>query len=222
MSGAEVSSGGGVNTAGRRLGLALVVIAAAQLMIVLDATIVNVALPTIHRALRFSAADLEWLITAYALTFGGLLLFGGRLGDLYGKRRMFMVGVAVFAVSSLVGGLAQSDVWLIVTRGCQGVGGAIASPTALSLIASNFPEGGPRERAMGVYAAMSGVGGAAGLLLGGILTDLVSWRWIFFVNVPIGAVVVFLAPRTLNESTTTSRRLDVPGAVTVTGGMLAL
>ena len=210
------------NTVGRHLGLALVVISAAQLMIVLDATIVNVALPTIHTDLHFSVSNLEWLITAYALTFGGLLLFGGRTGDLYGKRRMFMVGIGVFALSSLLGGLAQSDVWLIITRGLQGIGGAIASPTALSLIATNFPEGTPRNRAMGVYAAMSGAGSAIGLLLGGVLTDLVSWRWIFFVNVPIAALVLFLAPRALNESATTSGKLDVPGALTATAGMISV
>ena len=210
------------NTEGKHLGLALAVISAAQLMIVLDATIVNVALPTIHTSLHFSTANLEWLITAYSLTFGGLLLFGGRTGDLFGKRRMFMIGIAIFVVSSLLGGLATTDVWLIITRGAQGIGGAIAAPTALSLIATNFPEGTQRNRAMGVYAAMSGGGGAVGLLLGGILTDLVSWRWIFFVNVPIGALVLFLAPRALNESETTVGRLDVPGALTATGGMLAL
>ena len=192
------------NTEGKHLGLALTVISAAQLMIVLDATIVNVALPTIHRSLHFSTANLEWLITAYSLTFGGLLLFGGRTGDLYGKRRMFMFGIAVFAIASLLGGLATNDVWLIITRGLQGVGGAIAAPTALSLIAINFPEGPKRNRAMGVYAAMSGGGGAVGLLLGGLLTELVSWRWIFFVNVPIAALVLFVAPRALNESETTS------------------
>jgi EmrB/QacA subfamily drug resistance transporter len=200
----------------------LAVISAAQLMFVLDATIVNVALPTIHRSLHFSTANLEWLITAYSLTFGGLLLFGGRTGDLYGKRRMFMVGIAIFATASLFGGLATSDVWLIITRGLQGIGAAIASPTALSLIATNFAEGPQRNRAMGVYAAMSGGGGAVGLLLGGILTDLASWRWIFFVNVPIAALVLFIAPRALNESETTSGRLDVPGALTATGGMLSL
>jgi EmrB/QacA subfamily drug resistance transporter len=191
-------------------------------MIVLDATIVNVAIPTIHRALHFSSSNLEWLITAYSLTFGGLLLFGGRTGDLYGKRRMFMIGISIFAVSSLLGGLATNDVWLIFTRGLQGIGGAIAAPTALSLITTNFPEGAERNRAMGVYAAMSGGGGALGLLLGGVLTSYVSWRWIFFVNVPIAALVLFLAPRALNESQTTSGHLDVPGALTATGGMLAL
>jgi EmrB/QacA subfamily drug resistance transporter len=210
------------NTEGKHLGLALAVISAAQLMIILDATIVNVALPTIHRNLHFSTGNLEWLITAYSLTFGGLLLFGGRTGDLFGKRRMFMIGISIFAISSLLGGLAQSDVWLIITRGFQGVGGAIAAPTALSLIATNFPEGAERNRAMGVYAAMSGGGGAVGLLLGGILTDYVSWRWIFFVNVPIAALVLFLAPRALNESQTAPGKLDVPGALTATGGMLSL
>ncbi len=210
------------NTAGRHLGLALVVICSAQLMIVLDATVVNVALPTIHRDLHFSTANLEWLITAYSLTFGGLLVFGGRTGDLFGKRRMFMTGIAVFAIASLLGGLAQSDVWLIITRALQGVGAAVASPTALSLIATNFPEGQVRNRAMGVYAAMSGAGGAVGLLLGGVFTDLLTWRWIFFINVPIGALVLLLAPRALNESPTSEGRLDVWGAVTVTGGMLSL
>ena len=218
----EVTEHTGSNTEGKHLGLALLVISAAQLMIVLDATVVNVAIPTIHHALHFSLTNLEWLITAYSLTFGGLLLFGGRTGDLYGKRKMFMVGVGLFALASLAGGLAQNDVWLIITRGLQGVGGAIAAPTALSLIATNFPEGAERNRAMGVYAAMSGGGGALGLLLGGILTSYVSWRWIFFINVPIAALILFLAPRALNESETTSGHLDVPGAVTVTGGMLAL
>jgi EmrB/QacA subfamily drug resistance transporter len=212
----------GSNTEGKHLGLALAVIAGAQLMIVLDATIVNVALPTIHRSLNFSVDNLEWLVTAYALTFGGLLLFGGRTGDLFGKRKMFMIGIGIFAVASLLGGFATTDLWLIITRAMQGVGGAIAAPTALSLIATNFPEGPLRNRAMGVYAAMAGGGGAAGLLLGGLLVDLVSWRWIFFVNVPIAALILFLAPRALNESTTTTGHLDMPGALTATGGMLSL
>jgi EmrB/QacA subfamily drug resistance transporter len=206
----------------RHPALALVVISCAQLMIILDATIVNVAIPTIHRALHFSPANLEWLITSYALTFGGLLLFGGRTGDLYGKRRMFMVGIAIFAVASLLGGLATDQAWLIITRGLQGIGGAIASPTALSLVAVNFREGAERNRAMGVYSAMSGAGGAIGLLLGGILTSYVSWRWIFFVNVPIGALGLALAPRVLLESERQRGRLDVPGAITATAGMLSL
>jgi len=222
MSTTETTEQTASNTDGKNLGLALAVICGAQLMIVLDATIVNVALPTIHTSLHFSTDNLEWLITAYSLTFGGLLLFGGRTGDLFGKRRMFMIGISIFAVASLLGGLATTDVWLIVTRGCQGVGAAIAAPTALSLIATNFPEGPHRNRAMGVYAAMAAGGGAVGLLLGGILTDLVSWRWIFFVNVPIAVLILLLAPRALNESTTTSGHLDMPGAVTVTAGMLSL
>jgi EmrB/QacA subfamily drug resistance transporter len=206
----------------RHPALALVVICCAQLMVILDATIVNVALPTIRNALHFSAANLEWLVTAYALTFGGLLLFGGRTGDLYGKRRMFMVGIALFAGASLLGGLATDQAWLIVTRGLQGVGGAIASPTALSLIAINFSEGSERNRAMGVYSAMSGAGGALGLLLGGLLTSYVSWRWIFFVNVPIGLAGLLLAPRVLVESERVTGRLDTPGALTATAGMLSL
>lgn len=222
MSNVEVPELSLSNTEGKHLGLALAVISCAQLMIVLDSTVVNVAIPTIHYALHFSPTNLEWLITAYSLTFGGLLLFGGRTGDLYGKRRMFMIGISIFAVASLLGGFATTDLWLIITRGLQGVGGAIAAPTALSLIATNFSEGQERNRAMGVYAAMSGGGGAVGLLLGGILTSYVSWRWIFFINVPIAAAVLFLAPRALNESQTTSGHLDVPGAITATGGMLSL
>ena len=212
-------STGASEAADRHLGLALVVISAAQLMVVLDATIVNVALPSIQRGLHFNIADLVWVTTAYSLTFGSLLLFGGRTGDLYGRRRMFLIGIGIFAVASLLGGLAQTDVWLIACRAVQGVGGAIASPTALALIATNFPEGAPRNRAMGVYAAMSGAGGAVGLLAGGLLTDLVSWRWVLFVNVPIAAVALVLGPRVLTESETQHGHLDVPGTITVTAGM---
>ncbi|HEX5397252.1 MAG TPA: MFS transporter [Candidatus Limnocylindria bacterium] len=206
----------------RHLGLALLVIACAQLMLVLDATIVNVALPTIRQALHFSTTNLEWLVTGYALTYGGLLLFGGRTGDLYGKRRMFMVGIAAFALASLLGGFATDQTWLIITRGLQGIGAAIASPTALSLIATNFPEGQTRDRALGIYAAMSGAGGAVGLLLGGVLTTYASWRWVFFVNVFIAAAVLLLTPRVLNESPTAGGKLDARGAITVTAGMISL
>jgi EmrB/QacA subfamily drug resistance transporter len=206
----------------RHPALALMVISCAQLMVILDATIVNVALPTIRTALGFSPANLEWLITAYALTFGGLLVFGGRTGDLYGKRRMFMVGIAIFSGASLLCGLATDQTWLIITRGLQGVGGAIAAPTALSLVAINFAEGRERNRAMGIYSAMSGAGGAIGLLLGGLLTSYVSWRWIFFVNVPIGLLGLMLAPKVLVESKPKPGRLDTPGAVSVTAGMLCL
>ncbi|HEY3810065.1 MAG TPA: MFS transporter [Acidimicrobiales bacterium] len=203
----------------RHLGLALAIISTAQLMVVLDATIVNVALPSIQRGLHFSLQNLVWVTTAYSLTFGGLLLFGGRTGDLFGRRRMFFIGIGVFAVASLLGGFAQTDVWLIITRAAQGAGGAIASPTALALIATNFPEGPARNRAMGVYAAMSGAGAAVGLLAGGVLTDLASWRWVLFVNVPIAAVVLLVGPGVLRESETRGGRLDVPGAITVTAGM---
>jgi EmrB/QacA subfamily drug resistance transporter len=204
------------------LGIALAVISTAQLMVILDATIVNVALPSIQRGLHFSLQNLVWVTSAYSLAFGGLLLFGGRTGDLFGRRRMFMIGIGLFAGASLLGGFAQTDVWLIVTRAAQGAGGAIASPTALALITTNFPEGPERNRAMAVYAAMSGVGAAAGLLAGGLLTDLASWRWVLFVNVPIGLVVLALTPRVLRESETRRGQLDIPGAITVTAGMTLL
>jgi EmrB/QacA subfamily drug resistance transporter len=203
----------------QRLGLALAVICTVQLMVLLDVTIVNVALPSILRGLHFAPANLVWVATAYSLTFGGLMLFGGRTGDLFGRRRMFMFGTAIFALASLAGGFAQSQLWLIVARAVQGVGGAIASPTALSLIATNFPEGKQRNRAMGVYAAMSGAGASVGLLAGGILTDAASWRWVFFVNVPIAAGVLLLAPRVLMESESRRAQLDVPGAAIITAGM---
>jgi EmrB/QacA subfamily drug resistance transporter len=203
-------------------GLALAVISVAQLMVVLDATIVNIALPSIQTALHFSRANLEWVINAYALAFGGLLLLGGRSGDLFGRRRMFIVGLGLFSVASLLGGFATNEAWLITARAAQGIGGAIASPTALSLIATNFAEGRARNRAMGVYAAMSGAGASVGLLLGGILTDVASWRWVLFVNVPIGLAAAALTPLVLKESTTKRGRLDVPGAVSVTAGMALL
>jgi EmrB/QacA subfamily drug resistance transporter len=207
----------------RRPGLALVVICAVQLMVILDGTIVNIALPSIQRELHFSTTSLEWVITAYALAFGGLLLLGGRSGDLFGRRRMFVVGVTLFTAASLLGGLAQSSAWLIAARVAQGVGGAIASPTALALIQGTFPEGPERSRAMGVYGAMSGAGGSLGLLLGGILTDVASWRWILFVNVPIGVAVAVAAPRLLAPTPPTrSGRLDLPGALSVTVGMTSL
>src|SRR5712692_2718189 len=206
----------------RNLGLALAVIAIAQLMVVLDVTIVNIALPSIQRALHFSPTGLEWVINAYSLTFGGLLLLGGRAGDLFGRRRMFTTGIVLFTLGSLAGGFATSDVWLIVARAAQGVGAAIVAPTALSLIADTFSEGSHRNRAMGVYAAVAGAGGAAGLLLGGLLTDLASWRWVLFVNVPIGVVLAIVAPRVLAASPRRPGRLDLPGALTATAGMVVL
>jgi EmrB/QacA subfamily drug resistance transporter len=201
---------------------ALVVISAAQLMVVLDATIVAVALPSIQRALHFSEANLQWIITAYTLTFGGLLLLGGRLGDVLGRRRMFVFGLVVFSLASLAGGLATTSGWLIAARAVQGVGAAIAAPTALALIGDTFPEGPARNRATGIYAAMSGAGGAIGLLLGGILTDFASWRWVLFVNVPIGALVVVATPRVIKKSKPRGGKLDIPGALLATTGMTAL
>src|SRR5689334_1357190 len=206
----------------RHLGLALVLIATAQLMVVLDATIVNVALPHIQRALGFSGTGLEWIVNAYALTFGGLLLLGGRAGDLLGRRRVFVVGLLLFSAASLLGGFATSQWWLLTARAIQGAGGAVVAPTALALITTNFPEGGPRNRALGVYSAMAGGGGAAGLLLGGVLTTYASWRWVLFVNVPIGIVVAAAAPRVLAESPRRPGRIDVAGAVTGTVGVALL
>ncbi len=206
----------------RNGGLALAVICVAQLMVVLDATVVNVALPKIRNDLGFSTDNLTWVITAYSLTFGGLLLFGGRTGDFFGRRRMFMIGVSLFAGASLVGGLATSEVMLIGARAAQGAGGAIAAPTALALLATTFTEPAARARAFGVFAAMAASGGALGLLLGGTLTDLASWRWALIINVPIGAIVLILAPRVLNESQGSGTKLDLPGAISVTAGMSIL
>ncbi|HEV7526175.1 MAG TPA: MFS transporter [Acidimicrobiia bacterium] len=206
----------------RQLTAALIVISTAQLMVVLDATIVAVALPSIQRALHFSTANLQWIITAYTLTFGGLLLLGGRLGDVFGRRRTFVFGLVVFSLASLLGGLATTSAWLIAARAVQGIGGAIAAPAALALIGDTFPEGPARTRATGIYAAMSGAGGAIGLLLGGILTDFASWRWVLFVNAPLGALVVVAAPRVLKRSAPRGGKLDIPGALFATSGMTAL
>ena len=206
----------------RRLGLALVVIATAQLMVVLDATIVNVALPHIQNALHFSGTNLEWVVNAYALAFGGLLMLGGRSGDLLGRRRIFLVGIALFALASLAGGLATDQAWLLIARIIQGVGGALAAPTSLSLIAVTFPEGKERNRAMGVFSAVSIAGAAIGLIAGGVLTSYADWRWVFFVNVPIAVVVLLLAPRVLPESERQTGRFDLAGAITGSLGLGAL
>jgi EmrB/QacA subfamily drug resistance transporter len=207
---------------GSRLGLALVVIASAQLMVVLDATIVNVALPHVQHALGFSGSGLEWVVNAYAVTFGGLLLLGGRAGDRLGRRRVFVAGLLLFSAASLVGGFATSQWWLLAARAVQGAGGAVIAPNALALITTTFPEGEPRNRAMGVYSAMAGGGGAVGLLLGGILTTYVSWRWVLFVNVPIGIVVAAAARRVLGESPRRPGPVDVAGAITGTAGIALL
>jgi EmrB/QacA subfamily drug resistance transporter len=205
-----------------RQSLALVVIASAQLMVVLDATIVNVSLPHIQRALGFSGSGLEWVVNAYAVTFGGLLLLGGRAGDRLGRRRVFVAGLLLFSAASLLGGFATSQWWLLAARAVQGAGGAVIAPNALALITTTFPEGKPRNRAMGVYSAMAGGGGAVGLLLGGILTTYVSWRWVLFVNVPIGIVMAAAAPRVLAESPRRPGPIDVAGAVTGTAGLALL
>lgn len=202
--------------------LALAVIATAQLMVVLDATIVNIALPQLQKGMHFSNADLSWVLNAYTLVFGGLLLLGGRAGDLFGRRRMFIVGVLLFAVASLAGGFAWDKGWLLAMRALQGAGGAIASPTALALIANTFDEGPDRNRAFGVYAAVSGAGAAIGLILGGVLTDALSWRWVFFVNAPIGLALAIATPMVISESSRARGRLDVPGAVLSTAGMAGL
>jgi EmrB/QacA subfamily drug resistance transporter len=191
-------------------------------MIILDATIVNIALPHIQRALGFTATSLSWVLNAYTLTFGGLLLLGGRMGDMFGRRRMFMLGIAIFSTASLLGGFAQSEAWLLAARVMQGVGGAIASPTALSLVTTTFPEGPERNRAFGVYAAVSGAGAAIGLILGGLLTQLLSWRWVLFVNVPIGALLLSVTPYVLHESDPSEGKLDLPGALTSTLGVGSL
>jgi EmrB/QacA subfamily drug resistance transporter len=191
-------------------------------MVVLDATIVNVALPHIQDALHFSGTNLEWVVNAYTLAFGGLLLLGGRSGDLLGRRRVFIFGIALFALASLAAGFAQTQPELLIARVVQGIGGAFAAPTSLSLIAVNFPEGKARNRAMGVYAGVSISGAAIGLIAGGLLTSYADWRWVFFVNVPIGLLLVLLAPRVLGESARVRGNFDLPGAVTGTLGLVAL
>ncbi|MGN6474846.1 MAG: MFS transporter [Mycobacteriales bacterium] len=203
--------------------LALAVIASAQLMVVLDATIVNIALPKIQQGLHFSNTSLSWVLNAYTLVFGGLLLLGGRTGDYFGRRRMFITGVSVFAAASFAGGFATDRGWLLAMRALQGVGGAIASPTALALVATTFDEGRERNRALGVYAAVSGAGAAIGLILGGVLTDFLSWRAVLFVNAPIGLAIAFAAPRVIPKAAGgMAGSLDVGGAITATGGMAAL
>jgi EmrB/QacA subfamily drug resistance transporter len=204
--------------------LALAVLAISQLMVVLDATIVNVALERIFSALEFrSQADLQWIVTGYALTFGGFLLLGGKLADRLGRRRVFMAGAVLFAVASLLGGLAQSPALLIAARALQGLAGALMSPAALSLLTVVFAEGKERDRALGVWAGITAGGAALGLVLGGLLTEYLSWRWVFFVNVPIAALAVVGALRFVPESRDESARgFDVPGAVLVTGALMAL
>ncbi len=203
--------------------LALVLLAAAQFVVVLDASIVNVALPSIGTALDFSQDDLSWVVNAYTLTFGGFLLLGGRMADLLGRRRMFIAGLILFAGASLAGGLAQNDVWLIAARAVQGLGAALLSPAALSLVTEIFEEGAERNKALGVWGAVAGSGGAAGVLLGGMLTEWAGWEWVLYVNVPIGIAAALMATRLLPESRNDgARHFDIAGAVTVTAGLSLL
>jgi EmrB/QacA subfamily drug resistance transporter len=208
----------------RAKNLALLLLAMTQFVVVIDAAIVNVALPSIGTQLHFARTDLSWVVNAYTLTFGGFLLLGGRLADLLGRRRMFMLGLGLFSVASFAGGIAQSEGWLIAARAVQGLGAAIVSPAALSIITTTFAEGAERNRALGVWGAVAGAGGAAGVLLGGILTSGLSWRWVLFVNVPIGLAAAALAPRILRESRSEdgTSTFDLPGAVTVTAGLSLL
>ena len=208
----------------RAKNIALALLAMTQFIIVVDASIVNVALPTIGTDLEFAQDDLSWVINAYTLVFGGFLLLGGRLADLLGRRRLFIAGLIVFSVASLLGGLAQSDIQLIAARALQGLGAALVSPAALSIVTTTFKEGAERNKALGVWGAVAGAGGAAGVLLGGVLTEYLGWEWVLWVNVPIGLTAAFLAPRLLPESRddVQDRSFDIPGAIAVTAGLALL
>src|SRR5215475_8649628 len=201
---------------------ALALIVTAQFMVILDVAIVNVALPSIKSDLHFSETNLQWVISAYAIFFGGTLLLGGRLADLLGRRRLFVAGLAVFALSSLLSGVAWSAGSLIAFRAVQGLGGAMLAPAALSLLMTTFAEGRERNLALGIYGAASGSGAAAGVLLGGLLTSYLSWSWIFFINVPVGLAAIALTPVLLRDSRAepTHRHFDVAGAVSITSGLM--
>jgi EmrB/QacA subfamily drug resistance transporter len=212
-------------TSRRRSAWVILVIACmAQFMVVLDATVVNIALPSIQRGLGFSASDLQWVVNGYTLIFGGFLLLGGRAADLLGRRRLFIAGVALFTAASLVNGLAQSSGMLIAGRALQGLGGALVSPAALAIVTTTFTDGEQRTKALGVWSAIAASGAAVGLLMGGVLTDIASWRWVFFVNVPVGLITIALAMRFVAESRVAAahRSFDLAGAVAVTGGLVVL
>ena len=204
--------------------IALILLCSAQFVVVLDASIVNVALPTIGEALEFTESSLPWVVNAYVLTFGGFLLLGGRLADLLGRRRVFMFGLVLFALASLVGGLATNSGQLIAARAVQGLGAAILSPAALSIVATTFKDGAERNKALGIWGAVAGSGGAAGVLLGGVLTEYLGWEWVLWVNVPIGIAAAAIAPSLIAESHAEQevRHFDVAGATTVTLGLSAL
>jgi EmrB/QacA subfamily drug resistance transporter len=205
-------------------GLALALLATTQFILILDIAIMTVALPSIGTDLDFATADLSWVINAYALLFGGFLLLGGRMSDLVGRRRMFIAGIAIFTVASLAGALAESALWLVIARGAQGLGAALVSPAALSLVMTLFPEGAERNKALGVWGAVAGSGGAAGAILGGVLTDAFSWEAVLLVNIPVGIAAVALAPRLLPEGRDVVgiRSFDLAGAVSVTAGLALL
>jgi EmrB/QacA subfamily drug resistance transporter len=207
---------------GGQAGLTLAVILACQLIVGLDATVINVALPQMQAGLHFSATGLAWVFNAYTVTFGGLLLLGGRAGDILGRRRMLSTGVGLFTLASLLGGFATTSWWLIAARVLQGVGGALASPSGLALIATNFREGPARARALSLFSATSSASLALGLIIGGMLTDWLSWRWVLFVNVPIGIAIILLAPRFVRETERVVARLDLAGAITGTLGVASL
>jgi EmrB/QacA subfamily drug resistance transporter len=208
---------------GRSKWLALALLAMTQFVIVLDASIVNVALPSIGSELAFAQDDLSWVVNAYTLTFGGFLLLGGRMADLIGRRRIFIAGLILFGVASLAGGLSQSDTQLIAARAVQGLGAALISPAALSIVTTTFTEGAERNKALGVWGAVAGAGGAAGVLLGGVLTEFLGWEWVLLVNVPIALVAASLAPALLVESRHEhASSFDIPGAVSVTAGLALL
>jgi EmrB/QacA subfamily drug resistance transporter len=208
----------------RRRWIALALLCMAQFVVVLDAAIVNVALPSIGDALDFSQENLSWVVNAYVLTFGGFLLLGGRLADLLGRRRVFMFGLVLFALASLAGGFATSEGWLIGARAVQGLGAAILSPAALSIVTTTFQDGAERNKALGAWGAVAGSGGAAGVLLGGVLTEYLGWEWVLWVNVPIGIVAAVIAPMLVAESRSESltRAFDFAGAVSITAGLSVL
>src|ERR1700710_964075 len=199
--------------------IVLAIILACYLMIVLDVSIVITALPEIHRTLGFSTTGLSWVQNAYSLSFGGLLLLGARAGDILGRRRTFIAGIALFTTASMLGGLAQSPAWLLAARALQGIGAAVAAPSTLALLTTTFREGQARTRAIAYYSAVAGGGGSVGLVLGGVLTDWLSWRWGLFINVPVGLAVILLAPRFLPETPKRTGHFDLMGAVTSTLGM---
>jgi EmrB/QacA subfamily drug resistance transporter len=194
----------------------------AQLMIILDMTVVNIALPHIQSGLHFSVTSLSWVANGYTLTSGGLLLLGGRAGDILGRRRMFILGIAIFTISSLTGGLSNSAAMLLASRAVQGVGGALAAPAVLALIVTSFPEGKERTRALGIYMGVITGGSSLGLVLGGVITEWLSWRWVLFINVPIGIAVVAITPLFVGETPRQPGKFDVTGAVTSTAGVTAL